>query len=575
MAEITNILKDENTNNPQEDVQTTPNEPNIELQKDTQQFLQKIDSIINIPNQPANQQKNTANENNVTNPINQSNNNSDTQNTTDLKVRIVKKNSLDGDVNAGLRNPISDTTQVRVVEKNNLQTDVIASLRDPVTDYRGNEEVKVFSAIQVQTPTIIKPNMTISSAIVEEGTKAVFNVHFDKASNKIYNVSFNLSTNGTAQDEDINTIFIVKDSKGNEISKNPDGTYSVPLGETNLKVEVQTRNDNNFEGNETFELNGKTEFMNSNIQGIGTIVDDDTLSNGLNDDRPLSVSSVTVNEASPYAVFTVSGAAGQLTSLNLANQNNDGSDLSSLEYFNGTSWINYTSGNVTLDSNGKLLVRIALNPEQDTIFEGEETFNLVATNTSGISASGLGTIVDDGTGSYFAQNNNTGTSNVPNGVVLDNDKPQMTIGNVTVEEGCGATFTVTVGQTVAPYKVTFNTTVNGSAETNDITTPLVVKAGNTVITVNQDGSYTVPAGTTSLTVTVPTVNDNIYEGSETFELNGKTEFMTSEVSGTGTIKDDGTASDGDDNDSLSDNDKPTLTLSDATIEEGSTIIFAG
>ena len=120
MAEITNIIKDENTNNPQEDVQTTPNEPNIELQKDTQQFLQKIDSIIDIPNQPVNQQKNTANENNVTNPINQSNNNSDTQNATDLKVRIVKKNSLDGDVNAGLRNPISDATQVRVVEKNNL-----------------------------------------------------------------------------------------------------------------------------------------------------------------------------------------------------------------------------------------------------------------------------------------------------------------------------------------------------------------------------------------------------------------------------------------------------------------------
>lgn len=296
MAEITNILNDENTNNQQENVQTTPTEPNIELQKDTQKFLQQIDSIINIPNQPANQQKNTTNNNNINNPLNQNSNNSDTQNANDLKVRIVRKNSLDGDVNAGLRNPVSDSTQVRVVEKNNSQTDVIASLRDPVTDYRGTEEIKIFSAIQNQTPAVVKPNMTISSSTVEEGSKAVFNVHFDKASNKIYNVSFNLSTNGTAQTEDINTTFIVKDSKGNEISKNPDGTYSVPLGETNLKVEVQTRNDNSFEGNETFELNGKTEFMNSNIQGIGTIVDDGSLSNGLNDDRPLSVSSVTVNE---------------------------------------------------------------------------------------------------------------------------------------------------------------------------------------------------------------------------------------------------------------------------------------
>ena len=68
-----------------------------------------------------------------------------------------------------------------------------------------------------------------------------------------------------------------------------------------------------------------------------------------------------------------------------------------LEYFNGISWVSYVSGNVALGSNGKLLVRVALNPEQETTVDGPETFNLVATNTSGISGSGIGTIKDDGT----------------------------------------------------------------------------------------------------------------------------------------------------------------------------------
>ena len=66
----------------------------------------------------------------------------------------------------------------------------------------------------------------------------------------------------------------------------------------------------------------------------------------LDDDRPLAVSSVTVTEASPYAVFTVTGAAGQQVTLSPASGTATlGTDTGSgLQYFDGTDWQAYTPG---------------------------------------------------------------------------------------------------------------------------------------------------------------------------------------------------------------------------------------
>ncbi len=124
-------------------------------------------------------------------------------------------------------------------------------------------------------------------------------------------------------------------------------------------------------------------------------------------------------------MFTVTGAANQLATLALGGQNTDGANLSALQYFDGTTWQNYTAGaTVTLNTSGTILVRVALSPEQDAIIDGPETFNLIASNTGGTAASGVGTIVDDGTGSYFAANNNSATPAVPTGVALDDDRPK-------------------------------------------------------------------------------------------------------------------------------------------------------
>ena len=105
--------------------------------------------------------------------------------------------------------------------------------------------------------------------------------------------------------------------------------------------------------------------------------------------------------------------------------------------------MSYTSGTVALASNGTLLVRTSLTPEQETAIDNGETFTLTATNTGGTGAVGTATIKDDGTGNYYAANNTTGTSSVPGGVVLDDDRT-LTVNSFSVNEGSPyAVFTVT------------------------------------------------------------------------------------------------------------------------------------
>jgi hypothetical protein len=135
------------------------------------------------------------------------------------------------------------------------------------------------------------------------------------------------------------------------------------------------------------------------------------------------VNSVTASESSPFVVFTVSGQSGQRVQLALesggATVGTDTDD--GLQFFDGTSWRDYTPGSLVIIPSGSntLLVRVAV--VNDTLLEGSETFRLVASNTGGRSASGTGTLVDDGSSpSIFAADN---TSGQPTPGTPDNDTP--------------------------------------------------------------------------------------------------------------------------------------------------------
>jgi hypothetical protein len=228
----------------------------------------------------------------------------------------------------------------------------------------------------------------------------------------------------------------------------------IPATGTTLLVRTAITNDIPYEGSEIFTL---TAFNTGGIgdQGIGTIKDDGTgsmwdangnpvmpasgpvVTTGVlpDDDRPLEVSDVTVNEASPYAVFTVTGVAGQYVKLALADGTATGADYGpALEFYNGTDWVPYTANSfVQIPATGTtLLVRTAIT--NDIPYEGSEIFTLTAFNIGGIGDQGIGTIKDDGTGFLFSGANTTGIAEAPgtNGLPArlnhDNSPPVNNIG---------------------------------------------------------------------------------------------------------------------------------------------------
>ncbi|MDO9025256.1 Ig-like domain-containing protein, partial [Zwartia sp.] len=222
-------------------------------------------------------------------------------------------------------------------------------------------------------------------------------------------------------------------------------------GTFTVRVKIVSESDSIYEPSETFELVATTIATGTTLtqsSSATTAIKDDGNGKIFNaadgsentdavkdDDRALSVNSFSVNEGSPYAVFTVSGVAGQLTTLSLSNVTTTG--LSGLEYYDPTNadvlinggWVTYTSGAVALDANGKLLVRTALTTEQETAIDNGETFKLVATNTGGTAAEGVATVKDDGTGGYFAADDTDGISTLPLNVVLDDDFIPIAVNN--------------------------------------------------------------------------------------------------------------------------------------------------
>ncbi|MET3050129.1 Calx-beta domain-containing protein, partial [Flavobacterium psychrophilum] len=138
-----------------------------------------------------------------------------------------------------------------------------------------------------------------------------------------------------------------------------------------------------------------------------------------------------------------------------------------------------------------------------TIDEPAETFTVNGTVTSG----------------NTINTNPTGTV-----TITDNDAtPVATIGNVTINEGAG-TVTIPVSiDVVSSVDTVINiTTATGTAGTSDYTT--------TVTTV------TIPAGQTTVNVTVPILEDTIDEPAETFTVNGTvTSGNTINTNPTGTV----------------------------------------
>ncbi|MCE1159810.1 MAG: hypothetical protein LWW74_01205, partial [Burkholderiales bacterium] len=363
----------------------------------------------------------------------------------------------------------------------------------------------------------IPPTIIVNDVSVAEGNSAIFTITLSNASKVSVPVTLTLGNTSATTDVDATLgtdtatpIKVSYDGGATWIDVPATGIINVPAGVTSFMVGVPTVADEPgqiYEGPETFTLNALVNGTANSDLGTGTIYDDGT--NGPNppvtppvtpptppvtpvDDRPsISVNNTTASEGD-YEVFTVSlsNPSVQAVSVNLsttagtATATTDYTPTYEVSTDGGTTWTPATSATIAAGSTS-VLVRVPT--VQDTIDESDETFTLTATVTSGDtvnpSATGTATILDD------------------------DNAPTISINDVTVNESAGtATFTVTLSSMSASTVTVNYGTSNGTAVSgSDYTTA--------------SGTVTFAPGVTTQTITVPILDDSIYESTETFNVN--------------------------------------------------------
>jgi hypothetical protein len=323
-------------------------------------------------------------------------------------------------------------------------------------------------------------------------------VNLSNASSTATTFAYSLSGTTATAGTDFNTTATF--SNGVTLSG---GTLTVPAGVTSFTVTYATVNDTLNEVNET------TALTIGGVTGVGTINDNDPI-------PTLSINNVSVNEAAGTATFTVtlSAASGQAVTVNYATSN--GTATAGSDYTSTTGGLTFAPGVVTQT--------ITVPITNDTIFEGNETFNVVLSTPSNATiatGTGVGTIVDNDLAPTI--------STVSAASVTEGGNLVHTV-NLSNASSTATTFAYSLSGTTATAGTDFNTTATFS---NGVTL--------------SGGTLTVPAGVTSFTVTYATVNDVLNEANET------TALTIGGVTGVGTIND---------NDPV-----PTLSINNVSVNE--------
>jgi len=249
------------------------------------------------------------------------------------------------------------------------------------------------------------------------------------------------------------------------------GGVTIPVGATGVLLRVAIINDTLEENSEIVTISTGPVTNVLNPEGLSTTITirDDAggnlfggtntsgtpdapgtggLPQQLDDDRPLAVGSVTVNESSPFAIFSVSGAPGQLVSLALSGGSATiGTDFQNvLQYFDGSIWVAYAPGSFVaippiavsarsaapMVQSAVSVLRVRVPIVQDSPFENSEQFTVQASTAGGQLVVASGFIVDNGTGDIFLPANTTGIPDAPGtpGVpaTLDDDRPLLVTG---------------------------------------------------------------------------------------------------------------------------------------------------
>ena len=295
-------------------------------------------------------------------------------------------------------------------------------------------------------------------------------------------------------------------------------TIVIPAGATTATFPIDPSVDGTVETDETVIMTvaaGTGYTVGAPSSATGTLLNDDVPSATISvapaavaeDGAPNLVYTVTLNQANPSAATTVNYTIG-------------GTAANGTDYATIASPLVIAAGNTT--------GTVTVNPTADTTIEADETVTLTLAAGSGYTV---------------------GVPNSATGTILNDDLPNLTIDDVTVNEGnAGITnfsFTVSLSAPAGPGGVTFNiATANGSAT-----------AGVDYVAQSLTGQ-TIPAGSSTYVFTVLVNGDALNEPNETFFVNvtGVLNAVVVDGQGVGTITND---------DPL-----PSLSIDDVTVVEG-------
>ncbi len=415
------------------------------------------------------------------------------------------------------------------------------------------------------TPDDDRPSVSITESVsVNEGDAASFTVSLSAAADTDVTVKLTTAL-GSAESDDIGAMTVTL-ADGTVVTANDDGSYTIPAGQTELKVSVATEEDSVYEGDETFSVSVEgVEGATGTDTGTATITDGGNGTGDTPDDDRPSVSiteSVSVNEGDA-ASFTVSLSAAADTDVTvklttaLGSAESDDIGAMTVTLADGTVVTANDDGSYTIPA-GQTELKVSVATEEDSVYEGDETFSVSVEGVEGATGTdtGTATITDGG----------NGTGDTP-----DDDRPSVSITeSVSVNEGDAASFTVSLSAAADTDVTVKLTTALGSAESDDIGAMTVTLADGTVVTANDDGSYTIPAGQTELKVSVATEEDSVYEGDETFSVSVEgVEGATGTDTGTATITDGGNGT-GD----TPDDDRPSVSITESvSVNEGDAASF--
>jgi hypothetical protein len=289
----------------------------------------------------------------------------------------------------------SDAGYIISVDNSYFQANTaISSSSDPVSKALNSLVAKQSSGIAIDNPTAL-----------ENGSFVVFTLtNSSGAPRNLGNVAAELGNgaNGlTAEAADFSATLIYEYSTDSGQSWSTTKPTSLATG-TSIQIRLGPIFDDALvEGDEYISLSVDVSWTGNNsatVSGTGTIQD--------NDAPAIAVTNPTVNEASPYAVFTVTGTAGQTIALALGGgtATGSGTDYGSatatlnLQYSldGGTTWLDYSTTGAPTLTGTSMLVRTPV--VEDSLQDNGETFTLTATPTGGSAVVGTATINDQGGG---------------------------------------------------------------------------------------------------------------------------------------------------------------------------------